>query len=194
MKRLVVAVVVVACGKSSSKKQDPPPPRDEAAVVASDATERPRVEWPRIDGPSFLPAADVAKTCQAPASKLEVRVQETLGDPIEDAVGEDRTLYVGEVARTGSADNFMGIVVQARETEDHAKKLHGLSAAMYKPVTGTEMYTHRLAQNDWVRREVHGRKGRYLYNLYETDGVKEAAVCDDTELLELARLIESRLP
>lgn len=152
--------------------------------------------WPVVDGAAFLTATDISTTCNVKPRDVAVAAQPP-DPPRRDDLGEDRTLYVGHVKGAGRKpdDHFMGIVVQIRESANHAAQLHKAFAYMYEPVAGTNLSTDRqVDKSGWVRREVHGINGRYLFSVYETDDKGERIVCDDDELLALGRLIDSRLP
>ncbi len=170
-------------------------PRSSAPATApkTEPAARSDLSWPTIDGAKFLTVAELATACGVKPAALSIKLAPA-AEPTRDAVGEDRTVYVSEVSRASENESFMGIVVQARETAEQALKVRGLFASLYKPVAGSTLLTHRIAGRGWVRREIHGLKGRLMFSAFETDAEKELVICDDAELLALARLMESRLP
>ncbi len=194
-----VLVFAMGCGRSTpAPGPEPAPPADpRATVVARDASSAAVdayvLTWPTVDGATFLTADEIAKACGAKPGALTMKVL-PLGEPTTDALGEDHTLFVGEVARAKESEHFMGIVVQVRENEANAKKMAAAFNSIYKPIAGTDLRSNRNDGNGRIRREVHGQRGRYLYSIYETDDTGAKEICDDTELVAVIRLLESRLP
>jgi hypothetical protein len=151
--------------------------------------------WPSIDATRFLSTEDIAAVCHVKPDDLRISLG-PLGSPTKDPLGEDRVAYAAAVARTApsSRTRFMGIVIQTRDTAEHAAELLKVWCPPLTPIPGTELATHRLERDRSVYREVAGHYGRFLFTVSETDDVDETIVCDDGELIELVRLLERRLP
>lgn len=196
---LFVLVLAMGCGRSTpapgaeSTPHADPHATDVVRDASSAAVDAYVLNWPTVDGTTFLTADEIAKACGAKPGSLTMNVL-PLGEPTTDALGEDHPLFVGEVARAKESEHFMGIVTQVRENDANAQKLAAAFNSMYKPIAGTDLRSNRNDGNGWIRREVHGQRGRYLYSIYETDKTGAKEVCDDTELVAVIRILESRLP
>lgn len=196
---LFVVILASGCGKSTQAPEPEPtlPTVPHATVGARDASS-PAIDayvltWPTVDAATFLTADEIENACGAKPGTLTMNVL-PLQEPTSDAVGEDHTLFIGEVARAKESEHFMGIVAQVRENEENAKKIAAAFNSITKPIAGTDLRSNRNDGNGWVRREVHGQRGRYLYSIYETDDTGAKEICDDTELVAVIRILESRLP
>jgi hypothetical protein len=190
----ILAALAVAAAAACSRSA---PDGNRSAVA--DAVD---TAWPTIDDARFLTAADVAAVCHVEPDALQLSVLPR-PTPFIDALGEERGLFGAKVRRARSsvdahpvAHPTIGIVVEARDRAAAAAQSHDGLALVQTPVPGTRMRTYRFGRNGWVRREVHGLQDRYVYNLFETDAATARAdvLCDDAELIELARLVERRLP
>ena len=88
----------------------------------------------------------------------------------------------------------MNVLPLGEPTTDALGKMAAAFNSIYKPIAGTDLRSNRNDGNGRIRREVHGQRGRYLYSIYETDDTGAKEICDDTELVAVIRLLESRLP
>lgn len=132
------------------------------------------------------------------ANEVRLETREPDDPPQVDAIGTSRSIYEAHYSRADAprGDLFIGIVVQAWDTAEHAQATHNLFAAVpsYVRVPETNLLTHKLVQPGYTRREVWGRVGRYEYNFFETEPKGTADICDDAALLRIAGIIEGRLP
>ena len=203
--RTVWLLAIASCGKSDA----PARPTVHESAAPSSETPAPAnarqndgsaaVRWPTIDRSTFLTVQDLSVACGVNSSTIRMDADTPEDPPLTDAIGVQRAVYGAGFGRRSQPDrdHFMGISVQAYDSAEHEDAAFEAFAKemerYYTRVPGSNLLTHRLEQDRYVRREVWGSVGRYGFSLFETEPEGTPVICNDDALLHLARLIDGRL-